>query len=294
MILWGLKKNDKKKEKNEQIGHFEIKKVPPVVRVIDDYLTIARDLNATVWGMGYIDVTDSRRLIREHYEKTGEKISFTAFLISCYSRAVEKFKYPINTFHKQMKYYYIFDDIDVQTNIERTLPSGIKKPMVYCIRKANEKTLKEINDELQNAKQTNPEAVSTSKAKTFNIMKMFPKMPRFIRRIIILYILKHPFLRKRLLGTVGITAVGMLAKPGTRGYGHGIFITPHTCSVAVAGLEERQLVIDGKTVLREVIAITFAFDHRVIDGGPAIRFGTEFIDMVEQRYKDVDWCFKSL
>lgn len=283
-----------KNGKKDLIGNFEIQKVPPVVRVIDDYLTIAKDLNATVWGMGYIDVTDSRRMIKDHFEKTGEKISFTAFLISCYSRAVEKFKYPINTFHKRMKYYYTFDDVDVQTNIERTLPSGIKKPMVYAIRKANEKTLKEINDELQTAKQTKPDAVSTSKVKTFNIMKMFPKMPRLLRRAIIKYILKHPFVRKRLLGTVGMTAVGMLAKPGTRGYGHGIFITPHTCSVAVAGLEEKQIVIEGKSVIREVIAITFAFDHRVIDGGPATRFGTEFIDLVEKSYKEANWGFKSL
>lgn len=283
-----------KKDKKESIGNFEIKKVPPVVRVVDDYLTIAKNLNATVWGMGYIDVTDSRRRIREHYEKTGYKISFTAFLISCYSRAVEKFKYPINTFHRKMKYYYTFDDIDVQTNIERTLPSGIKKPMVYTIRKANEKTLKEINDELQEAKQREPDAVSTQKSKSFGIMKMFPKMPRFLRRIIILYILKNPLTRKRLLGTVGMTAVGMLVKPGTRGYGHGIFITPHSCSVAVAGLENRQIVIEGKAMIREVIAITFAFDHRVIDGGPATRFGTEFLYMVENGYKEADWCFNSL
>jgi pyruvate/2-oxoglutarate dehydrogenase complex dihydrolipoamide acyltransferase (E2) component len=272
-----------------------LKKVPPVVRVVDDYLTVSKNLNTTVWGMGYVDVTDARKLIREYYEKTGHKISFTAFLITCYSRAVEKFKFPINTFHKRMKYYYIFDDIDVQTNIERTLPSGIKRPLVYTIRKANEKTLKDINDELQAAKQSKPDAVSTEKKKTYGVMKLMPKIPRFIRRLIMRYILTHPLVRKRVLGTIGMTAVGMLAKPDARsGYGHGIFITPHTCSVAVAGLENKQIIIDGKAVVREVIAITFAFDHRVIDGGPATRFGTEFIDMVEREYKDTDWCFNSL
>ncbi|MBN2155298.1 MAG: 2-oxo acid dehydrogenase subunit E2 [Candidatus Lokiarchaeota archaeon] len=283
-----------KKGKLDLIGKYSKKEVPRVAQVVDDYLTIARKINSTVWGMSYIDVTDARKLIREHYKKTGYNISFTAFLITCYSRAVEKFKYPVNTFHRRMKYYYTFEDVDVQTNIERTLPSGIKKPLNYTIRKANTKTLKEINDEIQAAKQTKPEGVSTHKQKTLGIMKIFPKFPRFLRRIIIYIIFRNPLIRKRLLGTVGLTAVGMLAKEGIRGFGHGIFITPHTMSIAVAGIENRQMVIDGKPVIRETIAITLAMDHRIIDGGPATRFGTEFFDIVENQYKEADWCFKSL
>ncbi len=282
-----------KKDKIELIGHYEVKKVPPLAQVIDDYVTIARKTKNTVWGMGYLDVTDARKAIHEHFEKTGEKISFTAFLITCYSRAVEKFKYPINTFLKGKK-YYTFDDVDVMTNIEKTLQSGIKKPLNYTVRKANEKSLREINDELQTAKKEKPTEVSTHKKKTLGFIKLFPKLPRFIRHFALRIIFANPLIRKRLLGTVGMTAVGMLAKKGTRGYGHGIFITPHGCGVAVAGMEDKPMVIDGKVVIREVIAITFAFDHSVIDGGPATRFGTEFMHMVEQGYKNTDWCFNSL
>jgi len=248
-----------------------------------------------IWGMGYVDITDARKTIHDYFKKTGEKISFTAFLISCYSRVIEKFKYPCNTFlDKRKRHYFTFDDVDVLTNIEKELPSGIKKPLNYTIRKANGKTLRQINDELQAAKKEKPTDVATHKKKTLNFVKMFPKLPRFVRKITLRIIFKNPLIRKRILGTVGLTAVGMLAKPGTRGYGHGIFITPHNLGVAVAGLEKKTLVIEDKVVIREVLAITFAMNHAVIDGGPATRFGTEFLYMVENGYKDVDCCFKSL
>ncbi|MHA1111188.1 MAG: 2-oxo acid dehydrogenase subunit E2 [Promethearchaeota archaeon] len=283
-----------KTDKEDLIGNYEITKVPPLAQVIDDYVTLAKKMKNIVWGMGYIDVTDVRKIIHEYFKNTGEKISFTAFLITCYSRVVEMHKYPINTFHKWKKYYYTFDDVDVMTNIEKTLASGIKKPLNYTIRKANEKTLRQINDELQEAKRGKPTDVATHKKKTLGIVKIFPKLPRSFRRIILRMIFSDPLKRKRILGTVGMTAVGMLAKPGTRGYGHGIFITPHNMGIAVAGLEKKTMVIDDKVVIREMIAITFAMDHSVIDGGPATRFGTEFLYMVENGYKEVDWCFKSL
>ena len=279
---------------DDLIGHYEIQKIPAIAQIVDDYVTLGRKMKNTVWGMAYIDVTDARKIIHAHFEKTGERISFTAFLISCYSRVIEKHKYPMNTFHKRKKYYYTFDDVDVMTNIEKTLPSGIKKPVNYTIRKANEKTLRQINDELQAAKQEKPKEVSTHEKKTLGIIKIFPKLPRFLRRIILRITFNDPLKRKRILGTVGMTAVGMLAKEGTRGYGHGIFITPHNLGLAVAGLEKAPMVIDDKVVIREVIAITFAMDHTVIDGGPATRFGTDFLWMVEHGYKEVDWCFKSL
>jgi pyruvate/2-oxoglutarate dehydrogenase complex dihydrolipoamide acyltransferase (E2) component len=259
-----------KKDRNELIGQYEVKNVPSIAQVVDDYVTVAKEIKNTVWGMGYVDVTDARKTIHEYEKKTGEKISFTAFLITCYSRVVEKFKYPCNTFHNRRKTkYYTFDDVDVMTNIEKTLPSGIKKPVNYTIRKANEKTLRQINDELQTAKKEKPTDVATQKKKTLGFIKLFPKLPRFIRKIALRIIFKNPLLRKRLLGTVGMTAVGMLAKPGTRGYGHGIFMTPHNLGIAVAGLEKKAMIIEDKVIIREVLAITFAMNHAIIDGGPA-------------------------
>ena len=278
--------------KSDDVGNFTIKKIPRVAQVIDDYITEAKKSN-TVWGMANCDVTEVRRILSEHTKETGEKISFTAFLISCYSRVVDKFKYPMNTFRRRKKLFYTFEDVDVMTNIEKTLPDGIKKPLNYTLRKANIKTLREINNELQIAKLDKKTEVTSQKNKTVNLVKLFPKLPRFIRRFYIRIMINNPLIRKKRLGTVGMTAVGMLGLH-EKGYGHGVFITPHTLGVAVAGIEKKPVVIDDEIVIREILAMTFAMDHSVIDGGPATRFGTEFLYMIEEGCIDEDWCFKSL
>ncbi|MHA1510925.1 MAG: 2-oxo acid dehydrogenase subunit E2 [Promethearchaeota archaeon] len=278
--------------KKDYIGNYKIDKIPRIAQVIDDYVTEAKKKN-TVWGLADCDVTEVRRILHDYTKKTGEKISFTAFLISCYSRVVEKYKYPINTLKKGKNRYCVFDDVDVMTNIEKTLPSGIKKPLNYTIRKANEKTLREINDELQTAKMDKGIRATTQQKKTFNLVKLFPKLPRFIRRLFLRSMFTNPMRRKRFLGTVGMTAVGMLGTHG-KGYGHGVFITPHTVGVAVAGIQKKPVIIDDKIVQREILAMTIALDHSLVDGGPATRFGSEFLYMIEEGCIEEEWCFKSL
>ena len=83
-----------------------------MAKVIHDYTTEAKKKN-TINAFGAADITMPRRILREHKEKTGESISFTAFLIACYARVLEKHKYPMNTLVKSNKYYYIFDEVDV-------------------------------------------------------------------------------------------------------------------------------------------------------------------------------------
>lgn len=278
--------------KKEYIGEYTVKDVPPLARVVNDYVTEAKKKN-TVWGIANCDVTKVREIIHQYEKENGEKISFTAFLISCYSRAVDKFKYPINTLMKGHNKYYIFDDVDVMTNIERTLPDGIQKPLNYTVRKANKKTLREINDELQKAKSEPKLELSTHKGKTFNLVKLFPKVPRLIRRWYLRSMFTNPIRRKYRLGTVGMTAVGMLGTFG-KGYGHGVFITPHTVGIAVAGIEKKPVVIDDQIVIREILALTVALDHSIVDGGPATRFGSELLHMIEEGCIDQEWCFKSL
>jgi len=75
----------------KESGKYTVKKLSPMAKVIDDYTTEARRKN-TIWAFGAADITEARKKIREHKEKTGESISFTAFLIACYARVLEKHK----------------------------------------------------------------------------------------------------------------------------------------------------------------------------------------------------------
>jgi pyruvate/2-oxoglutarate dehydrogenase complex dihydrolipoamide acyltransferase (E2) component len=270
---------------------FTIKKISPMAKVIDDYTTEAKSKN-TIWAFGAADITKARIALRAHKDKTQESISFTAFLIACYARSVEKHKYPINTLRKKKSEYYIFDEVDVMTNIERNV-NGIKKPVNYTVRNAHTKTLREIHDEIR-AAQAGKIKLTTGNKGGKKLLKLFPKFPRFIRKWIIHKIFTNPLQKKKLLGTVGLTAVGMMAKE-TNELGWAVFMTPHTSALGIGSIaKEYKLTKEGKTEERESLAVTFAFDHAVIDGGPAARFLSDLYYMLREGCIKAEWCFKSL
>ncbi|HLN66491.1 MAG TPA: 2-oxo acid dehydrogenase subunit E2 [Streptosporangiaceae bacterium] len=80
------------------------------------------------------------------------------------------------------------------------------------------------------------------------------------------------------VGTVAATAVGMFAG----GAGFGITaLTVMSLHVIVGGMSQRPRVVDGQVIVRDVLDLTLAIDHNVVDGAPAARFGAEFRALLE-------------
>ena len=80
------------------------------------------------------------------------------------------------------------------------------------------------------------------------------------------------------IGTVAVTAVGMFAGGG------GFGITPLTLmslEVIVGGMTQRPRVFDGHVAIRDVLDLTLAIDHNMVDGAPAARFAAEFRELLE-------------
>jgi pyruvate/2-oxoglutarate dehydrogenase complex dihydrolipoamide acyltransferase (E2) component len=66
--------------------------------------------------------------------------------------------------------------------------------------------------------------------------------------------------------------------------GAGFGITPLTLmslEVIVGGISQRPRVIDGQVTIRDVLDLTLAIDHNVVDGAPAARFGAELRALLE-------------
>jgi len=79
-------------------------------------------------------------------------------------------------------------------------------------------------------------------------------------------------------GTVAVTAVGMFAG------GAGSGITPlslMSLEVIVGGMSQRPRAVDGQVIIRDVLDLTLAIDHNVVDGAPAARFAAEFRALLE-------------
>ena len=80
------------------------------------------------------------------------------------------------------------------------------------------------------------------------------------------------------IGTVAVTAVGMFAGGG----GFGITsLSLMSLEVIVGGMSQRPRVIDGQVTVRDVLDLTVAIDHNVVDGAPAARFAAEFRELLE-------------
>jgi hypothetical protein len=83
---------------------------------------------------------------------------------------------------------------------------------------------------------------------------------------------------RRQIGTIAVTSIGMF------GAGAGYGLTPLTfmsLELIVGGISQQPRVVDGQVQVREVLNLTIAIDHDVIDGAPAARFAAELRELIE-------------
>jgi pyruvate/2-oxoglutarate dehydrogenase complex dihydrolipoamide acyltransferase (E2) component len=246
---------------------YEIKEYPYLRNLVRDVMWNARKKNI-VHGIGEVDVSIPRRLIKEIKEKTGNNISFTGYIDYTLAQTVDKHKY-MHAIRKKKK-LYIFDDVDIATIIEVEIDNH-KFPTSYIIRKANKKSLKEISNEIRDAQKKTRKTILVRKLSTF------ANQPDFIRKAYYRYISKRPIKQKESGGTVGCTAVGMFSEGG----GWAIPLTPKTLTVTVGGIIEKPYKSSmGGVEWRDTLCLTFSIDHDIIDGAPATRFINEFCRML--------------
>jgi pyruvate/2-oxoglutarate dehydrogenase complex dihydrolipoamide acyltransferase (E2) component len=231
-----------------------------------------------IHGLIEVDVTEARRHLREHEKQTKEALSFTAFITNCVAHAVAENK-SLNACRKGGKQLVLFDDVDVATLIERDI-EGHKQPIVYCIRGANRKGVREITHEIRTAQVAAVEATWEG----FQAERWLMRVPLFALQGLwaIFWWLRgrSPQVQKKFGGTVGLTAVGMFGKGG----GWGIPLAYHTLDITLGGIAEKPGVVEGRIAIREYLCMTLSFDHDVIDGAPAARFVSRLRELIERSY----------
>jgi len=232
-----------------------------------------------VYGLIELDVTKAREHMRSYKEKTSETLSFTGWIIKCVAQAVSEDK-QVQAYRKGKNRFVIFGDVDVSTVVEREI-DGHKLPLPYVVRKANEKSFKEIHNEIR-AAQAQKEIIGPvlGNERTPRILKVFQSLPSVFRRIGWWKFRRDPFLKKKTMGTVGVTAVGMFGNIG----GWPINIGFHSLEFALGGISKKGVMINDKTEIREYLSVTVMFDHDVIDEAPAARFITRLAELIQNGY----------
>jgi pyruvate/2-oxoglutarate dehydrogenase complex dihydrolipoamide acyltransferase (E2) component len=254
----------------------EVHNFPPIRKGVEDLMWAGRQKN-NVHGIAEADVTKARTWFREYKENKGENLSFTAFIIKCIGQAIDENKF-MHSVRQGKNKLITFDEVDVSCIIERDHPAiqGKKMPTNYVLRAANKKTFNQISDEIREAQKA--DLTKGAKAERNNL---YAKLPLFIRHLFWRKLLKDPFYRKKMMGTVGLTAIGMFTNGNI---GWAIPITPATLTITLGGIYEKPWVIEGKIAIRETLCMTISLDHDIVDGGPATRFIVRLEELIQQGY----------
>jgi hypothetical protein len=244
---------------------------PPERRLVLDTLRLGRH-RPMMHGLLELDVTRARQILREHREKTGEALSFTAFVLACVGKAVAAHPevHPVRDWFGRT---VLFEDVDATTMVEVDV-EGRKFPLAHVLRAINRRTPRELHDEIRAVQAAGVGSVPSGVRLATRALLW---MPGVLRRLVARVLLRSPDFAKRHVGTVLVTAVGMFG--GGAGWG---FSAPgiHSLSIVVGGIATRA-VADGRSGAREVLCLTVSADHDLIDGAPLARFVCDLRGLIE-------------
>jgi pyruvate/2-oxoglutarate dehydrogenase complex dihydrolipoamide acyltransferase (E2) component len=229
----------------------------------------------TVHGLIEVDVTRARQLMREHQARTGEKLSFTGFVVACVGKAVDTNK-TLHAFRNWRNQLVMFDEVDVATMFEVEV-DGEKTPLAHVIRAVNKRAYQDIHQEIR-AIQAAPQR--SRGLEQWGFLRWFLALPVPVRQLAYRLLFRNPRLVKEYIGTVGLTAVGMFGKGG----GWAITWPVYTLGIAVGGIDEKPWVVERQIEVREILSVTVSADHDIVDGGPVARFCQRLKELIESGY----------
>ncbi len=222
-----------------------------------------------IHGLLELDVTVPRAFMREHKARTGERLSFTGYIVKCLAQAIQADP-SVQALRDWRNRLVIFEDVDVVTLIE-TEVGGVA--LTHVIRGADHKTFRQIHEEIRSV-----QARPRSSAQSAGLVELAQKLPGFIRRGYYWVLRQNPHRFRQIAGTTIVTSVGMFGNGSGWGFG---FLPLHNLGLTVGGIAEKPGVVDGRIEIREYLDLTVSFDHDIVDGAPAPRFAQRLKTLVE-------------
>lgn len=229
-----------------------------------------------ITGLIEVDVTLSRKKIREYNKTHSNKISFNAWLISVISSSIKQYETSGSYLIGKNK-VIIFDDVNVSFLVEKDI-KGTKVPIPLIIEKANEASIESITRQIIEAKNkefTEKEIVLQKKTEKYE--RIYYLLPRFLRRYVWKFILKHPKVAYKKMGNLAFTAIGMMGKVN----GWFIPISVHPICFGISSIMKKPSVIDDRIEIREILNMSILMDHDVIDGAPMARLISDLTKNIE-------------
>ena len=225
----------------------------------------------SIHGIVEVDITEPRRLMKNRFEKTGEKLSLTTYIVACLAQVVKD--NPLMNSFKRGRKLIILDDIVISVLVEREI-NGEMVPEPLGVLQADKKTLSQIQEEIRKAKEIKSDMLGSISGRTW--IRFIPKS---LIKLIMRFVDKSVYVAKR-FGKISVIGLGMFSN-------ESLWIIPPgstTVQVLAGGINKKVVEIDGKFVSREHLCVTVSFDHNVVDGAPA----TRFINLLTETIKSGD------
>ncbi|MEZ4726919.1 MAG: 2-oxo acid dehydrogenase subunit E2 [Caldilineaceae bacterium] len=214
-----------------------------------------------------VDITAPRRLIADYRARTGERLSLTAYIVTCLARTLTEFP-RFNSFRRGNR-LIVLDDVTINVLFEREI-DGETVPEAVGIQAANRQSYRQIHAALRAIQQKESPHLGSASG-----MGWIRFIPGFLLRTFVRLASRSITLQKR-FGVVAVTAIGM--------FGAGALwlvpLTSATVTVAVGSIVKRPAFIGGDLMEREYLCLTLSFNHDIVDGAPAARFTARFAELL--------------
>lgn len=228
-----------------------------------------------------IDVTESRKKIKNKRNESGIRFSFTSWVLKCISQAVSEHE-QVHALRKGKNKLVIFNDIDISILVEKEFENDLV-PIPLILRNTNKMSVPDIYNEIERAKKENLNdnknyVMEKNREKT--PVKLFSLLPQFIRLLIWKILLSNPYRVKKMMGTVAVTSLGMMGNVN----GWLIPFSIHPVCFAIGSIVKKTGVNKNDIEVREFMEMTILLDHDVIDGAPAARFVNRLSELIEKGF----------
>jgi pyruvate/2-oxoglutarate dehydrogenase complex dihydrolipoamide acyltransferase (E2) component len=221
-----------------------------------------------MYGFLDVDVTLAKRLLAA----TDPPSSMTAFIAASVARVAAAHP-EVHAYRDWRGRLVTHQFVDVSTMVEVPTGQGLFA-IPHTLRDADVRSVVDLSGELRRVKATPFTSPSARWAERY--APLVTRLPGAIRGVYA--VMSRSVASRRQIGTVAVTSIGMFG--GGAGYG----LTPLTLmslELIVGGISQQPRVIDRHIEVRDVLNLTLAIDHDVIDGAPAARFSAELRQTLE-------------
>jgi pyruvate/2-oxoglutarate dehydrogenase complex dihydrolipoamide acyltransferase (E2) component len=262
---------------HDPIGRFTAKRVSFRRRLTMESFDALRP-GHHMFAMLELDVTDALAAV-EALRVRGGKVSLFAHVAKCVATALTE--HPTFNAVRSGDKIYEFEDVDLNVPVELQTASGAA-PHLVVVRRAAQKTAEQIYADIEAARERFATSANVGREDRWaqRFMHLLVLLPRFMRRWLMRAVSGRALMVKRMTGTTFLTSVSKFAS--LRGFVLPYVVGPVATSFALGGVSDKALVRDGELQIRRCLHMTLAFNHDIVDGGPAARFASRLGQLIEQ------------